>query len=414
MQAKRALQAQAIATRRAAQPAPDAWDAWGEALRAALAGHVAAVTLERDDGLVHELALDDYLATGFRPVEQPLERLVFGRVLDAGCGAGRHALTLQPRGHPLTALDASPGAVDVARAGGVADVRHMDITAPSLPTCAFDTQLLLGSGVGSDLSSFEGLLGKLFELAAPGGRLLVTQRDVLQTSDEAHLRYHDWNRQRGRYVGHITLRFWHAGRAGPWFDILHVRPDDLSGLAQRAGWHVTGLWPAGDLYAAALEKRHPQPGLHGLLVRIEAEIRQPSRPSRATLEECVDVLHAAHAHFDWTGIYLAQGQDLVLGPFRGPPTEHVRIPIGSGICGAAAQTGQTIVVPDVRQDERFLACFPSTRSEVVVPITWHSVVLGEIDVDSDTPDAFGQEDVWTLQAVAARLGQMLGSQPAAG
>ena len=81
----------------------------------------------------------------------------------------------------------------------------------------------------------------------------------------------------------------------------------------------------------------------------------------------------------------------MLGPWKGPQaTEHVRIPIGEGICGAAAASGVTEVVDDVNADDRYLACFVSTRSEIVVPIAYEGRVVGEIDIDSDEPAAFGR------------------------
>ena len=89
------------------------------------------------------------------------------------------------------------------------------------------------------------------------------------------------------------------------------------------------------------------------------------------LQAVVDVLHDRFDHYSWIGIYLVEGDELVLGPWKGPQaTEHVRIPVGQGICGAAAATGQTEVVDDVNADERYLACFPSTSSEIVVPIAY--------------------------------------------
>jgi putative methionine-R-sulfoxide reductase with GAF domain len=89
------------------------------------------------------------------------------------------------------------------------------------------------------------------------------------------------------------------------------------------------------------------------------------------LRQVVSVLHDRCDHYSWVGIYLVEGDDLVLGPWKGPEaTEHVRIPIGQGICGAAAASGQTEVVDDVNADPRYLACFPSTRSEIVVPIAY--------------------------------------------
>ena len=119
------------------------------------------------------------------------------------------------------------------------------------------------------------------------------------------------------------------------------------------------------------------------------------------LRQVVSVLHDRFDHYSWVGIYLVEGDDLVLGPWQGPEaTEHVRIPIGQGICGAAAASGRTELVDDVNADPRYLACFPSTRSEIVVPITYDGKVVGEIDIDSDRPAAFGPEDRTFLERVA--------------
>ena len=102
------------------------------------------------------------------------------------------------------------------------------------------------------------------------------------------------------------------------------------------------------------------------------------------------MLHDDFDHYSWVGIYLVEGDDLVLGPWKGPQaTEHVRIPVGQGVCGAAAASGETEIVDDVNADPRYLACFPSTRSEIVVPIAHEGRVVGEIDIDSDRPAAFG-------------------------
>ena len=119
------------------------------------------------------------------------------------------------------------------------------------------------------------------------------------------------------------------------------------------------------------------------------------------LQAVVDVLHDRFRHYSWVGIYLIEGDDLVLGPWKGPQaTEHVRIPVGQGICGAAAATGRTEVVDDVDADERYLACFPLTRSEIVVPIAHEGQVVGEIDIDSDRQAAFDSDDRAFLERVA--------------
>ena len=116
--------------------------------------------------------------------------------------------------------------------------------------------------------------------------------------------------------------------------------------------------------------------------------------------------------YSWVGIYLLDGNELVLGPFEGRPSPHTRIPLGRGICGAAAAEKATIIVDDVNADPRYLACSVETRSEIVVPIMkddGSNDVLGEIDIDSDRLAAFDATDQKMLEAVAALLaGRMTG------
>jgi len=128
---------------------------------------------------------------------------------------------------------------------------------------------------------------------------------------------------------------------------------------------------------------------------------------KTPLEGVVEALSKL-PHYSWVGIYLVRDGELVLGPWRGPEaTGHVRIPIGKGICGAAAASGKTEVVDDVSSDPRYLACFPSTRAEIVVPIKEGERVLGEIDIDSDIPAAFSHEDRAFLEEVARLLAPAL-------
>ena len=117
----------------------------------------------------------------------------------------------------------------------------------------------------------------------------------------------------------------------------------------------------------------------------------------------VGTLKQAMPDYTWVGIYLLDGNELVLGPFVGKPSPHTRIPLGRGICGAAAAEKATIIVDDVNADPRYLACSIETKSEIVVPIMSGGEVLGEIDIDSDRPAAFGAADQRLLEAVAALL-----------
>jgi L-methionine (R)-S-oxide reductase len=122
------------------------------------------------------------------------------------------------------------------------------------------------------------------------------------------------------------------------------------------------------------------------------------------VQSVVEALHDGVEHYSWIGIYLVDGDELVLGPWKGPQaTEHVRIPVGQGVCGAAAASGETEIVDDVNADPRYLACFASTRSEIVVPIAHDGAVIGEIDIDSDRPAAFGDEDRAALERIALQI-----------
>jgi L-methionine (R)-S-oxide reductase len=129
-----------------------------------------------------------------------------------------------------------------------------------------------------------------------------------------------------------------------------------------------------------------------------------TRTPREAPARVVEILHDRFSHYDWVGIYWVEGRDLVLGPWKGPAaTEHTRIPIGKGVCGAAATSGRTEIVADVTKDPRYLACFASTKSEIVVPIRAGNRVIGEIDIDGRELGAFGPEDQTFLEAVAAFL-----------
>jgi GAF domain-containing protein len=136
-----------------------------------------------------------------------------------------------------------------------------------------------------------------------------------------------------------------------------------------------------------------------LLAMREIVEREPD--SDDILRQVVDLLADGFEHHSWVGIYFVEGDELALGPWKGPAaTEHVRIPVGQGVCGAAAASGVTEIVDDVNADPRYLACFVSTRSEIVVPISYEDIVVAEIDIDSDRPAAFGPDDRSFLEEVA--------------
>ncbi|MBZ4665624.1 GAF domain-containing protein [Mahella sp.] len=120
----------------------------------------------------------------------------------------------------------------------------------------------------------------------------------------------------------------------------------------------------------------------------------------------VQLLYDRIPYYDWVGFYFMKDEALVLGPYRGRSTEHVRIDIGQGICGQAAAKGYTVIVDDVNMEDNYLACSLQTQSEIVVPIKVSGVVVGEIDIDSDTPKAFGIQDKSFLEEVVQAVSRL--------
>ena len=132
------------------------------------------------------------------------------------------------------------------------------------------------------------------------------------------------------------------------------------------------------------------------------------RDATRAMEIAVATLQSSFPAYSWVGVYLLDSNELVLGPYVGKPSPHTRIPLGRGICGAAAAEKTTIVVDDVNKDNRYLACSPDTKSEIVVPIMRNGDVLGEIDVDSDHAAAFDDRDRRLLESVAGLLAERMG------
>src|SRR5271168_4761990 len=147
-------------------------------------------------------------------------------------------------------------------------------------------------------------------------------------------------------------------------------------------------------------------------VRNEIESLAQAAPTAKDLMQGVcQLLHQRMLKYNWVGFYMlepgAHPPMLVLCAFVGAMTPHTRIPLNQGICGAAASSGQTIVVDDVSKDPRYLACSLETKSEIVVPVFVKGKVAGELDIDSHFAAAFGSDDRKVCEHAAALLGKYL-------
>jgi GAF domain-containing protein len=153
--------------------------------------------------------------------------------------------------------------------------------------------------------------------------------------------------------------------------------------------------------------------LNPLLAQIASEIEEFARgmDDLAALERfTVELIASRLPAYNWVGFYMLDPDDaqmLELRAFVGAPTEHTRIPVSQGICGAAVAQGETIVVDDVHADPRYLACSIETRSEIVAPIRSDGKIVGEIDIDSHTAAAFDTEDRAFVERCAAVVGAFI-------
>ncbi len=142
-----------------------------------------------------------------------------------------------------------------------------------------------------------------------------------------------------------------------------------------------------------------------------SELAQSAPSAQDLMQAMVKLLHDRMLKYNWAGFYMlepgAQPPMLVLGAFEGAMTPHTRIPLNQGICGAAASSGQTVVIDDVSKDPRYLACSLETKSEIVVPVFVHGKVVGELDIDSHFPAAFTSEHQDLVQHCAMLVGKKL-------
>jgi L-methionine (R)-S-oxide reductase len=143
-----------------------------------------------------------------------------------------------------------------------------------------------------------------------------------------------------------------------------------------------------------------------LLIQIEKLVASASKENG--LRDVVKVLNGVPS-YSWVGVYQLEGNDLVLRAWAGPQaTVHTRIPIGKGVCGWAARSGRTEIVSDVSKDSRYIQCFTSTKSEIVVPVLLGGKLVGEIDIDGNLLNAYSLIDKQFLEAVADRIPPFFG------
>jgi len=127
------------------------------------------------------------------------------------------------------------------------------------------------------------------------------------------------------------------------------------------------------------------------------------------LQQICDLLQESIPYYDWVGFYFKNGNkaELKLGPYAGAPTDHTIIPFGKGICGQVALSNENFIVPDVKAQDNYIACSIHVKAEIVVPLFLNGENVGQIDIDSNTPDPFTQEDEEFLEFVNKGIAKIL-------
>jgi len=147
----------------------------------------------------------------------------------------------------------------------------------------------------------------------------------------------------------------------------------------------------------------------GSLIRELQQMRDEGHLSDALLRRAVRVV-AEDERFEWTGVYLLKDEELWLHNYVGEPTDHAKIPVGTGVCGRAVAERTNLNIPDVSVEENYLACSPDAQSELVILIRAGDDIFGQIDIDSEDKAAFTEEDEISLIGVADKLAEQLAAE----
>jgi SAM-dependent methyltransferase len=235
-------------------------DAFGRELIDYMSGQNRCEIIERDDGY---LDVNADLQVYFEPFERwPAHhrramRYAKGRVLDIGCGAGRHAIYLQNTGLDVTGIDVSPLAVEVSRMRGLRDARVLSVTSLSPRVGRYDTVLMLANnfGVFGSPKRASWLLKRFRGITSDDAVILAESMDPVAGATAVHRRYQRRNRARGRPPGQLRLRLRYRQYRTPWFDYLLVSKRELKRIVGGTGWHVERFIDSGgSIYIAVLKK----------------------------------------------------------------------------------------------------------------------------------------------------------------
>lgn len=227
----------------------DYQDAYGHQLYDYFKGKGSFEIVENDDGYfdVSSFCIISSKNEGYfskfkdwLPGQRKAMRYVKGRVLDIGCGAGKHSLYLQEKGFDVLGIDISPLAVRVCKLRGLKKARVMSITQINSKLGRFDTILMLGCNFGlfGSPKRAKWLLKRFHGITNENARIIAESIDPYKTTNAHHLEYHEFNRRRGRMPGQLRIRVRYKKYVTPWFDYLIVSRNEMKEIFKDTGWRI--------------------------------------------------------------------------------------------------------------------------------------------------------------------------------
>ncbi len=237
----------------------DEEDAFGHSLYEYQMGENPYQVIERDDGHIDVMPVYHYFTEYEDWPEHQKDALKYveGKVLDIGCGAGKHAIHLQNEDFDVIGIDISPLAIEVCKRRGLKDARIIDIAEVDEHFDNIDTVLMLGNNFGlfGGKDRAKTLLKKLEKITSDHATIIAESRDPHDTDEDYHLRYHEKNQKKNRLPGHLVLRTRYKIYATPWFDYLLVSQREMKDLLKNSAWEINKFFQDEERYIALIEKK---------------------------------------------------------------------------------------------------------------------------------------------------------------
>ena len=234
-------------------------DATGHAIKDALEGKYGFEVVERDDGYViggsNTQYFDEY--EKWQSYEKESIKFAKGKILDIGCGAGKHSLYLQSKGDNVFGVDISPLTIEVCKKRGLKNAEVLSIEKIESLKRNFDTFLLLGNNFGllQNFNKAKKILKKLNKLSENRAIIIAESSDPYKTEENANLEYQKNNIEKGKMAGQRRIRIRYRGFTTDWFDYLGVSKEEMEKIVEGTGWKIKKFFDSErSSYIALIEK----------------------------------------------------------------------------------------------------------------------------------------------------------------